>query len=71
MPVIDIKRTCPLSSHNKSKATPDAVALEDDTATIYLYGARQQGRRPRYLLRRYGVGRDIACGRAPGRSADT
>ncbi|RMZ84757.1 hypothetical protein DV737_g1017, partial [Chaetothyriales sp. CBS 132003] len=70
MPVLDITKDLPTLFQRQVDATPDALALEDDTATYTYRQLHQAVDRLTTRLRRRGVKRDSLVGVLLGRSAD-
>ncbi|ORY66614.1 AMP-binding enzyme [Pseudomassariella vexata] len=70
MPVIDINKDLSALFHDQVRATPDLVALEDDSKTLTYADLERETSALADRLRHYGVGRDKLVGVLLGRSAD-
>lgn len=70
LPVIDIKKDLSALILQQMKATPDAVALEDETTTLTYAELNDRVTVLATRLRDHGVGRDSLVGVLLGRSAD-
>ncbi|KAH9241332.1 hypothetical protein K456DRAFT_1822784 [Colletotrichum gloeosporioides 23] len=71
MPILDINKDLAALFEQQAKATPDAVALEDETRTLTYAELDQETQTLADRLRRqYGVGRDHLVGILMNRSAD-
>jgi non-ribosomal peptide synthetase component F len=70
MPVIDIKKDLSALIAQQMRATPDAIALEDETTTLTYSELDQRVAVLATRLRDHGVGRDNLVGVLLGRSAN-
>jgi non-ribosomal peptide synthetase component F len=70
MPVIDIKKDLSALVAKQMRATPDAIALEDETTTLTYGELDQKVTVLANRLRNHGVGRDNLVGVLLGRSAN-
>jgi non-ribosomal peptide synthetase component F len=70
MPIIDINKDLSALVLEQMRATPDAVALEDDTTTLTYAQLDQKVDTLTHHLRDYGVTRDSLVGVLLGRGAD-
>lgn len=70
MPVIDITKDLPTCFTHQVKATPDAIALEDESATYTYDELNEKVEALASRLRDHGVSRDSLVGVLLGRSAD-
>ncbi|ROT36710.1 AMP-binding enzyme [Sodiomyces alkalinus F11] len=71
MPVIDTTKDLAALFQSQAKATPDAVALEDETRSLtYAELDRETAALALRLRRQHRVGRDVLVGVLMGRSAD-
>ncbi|RYP10175.1 hypothetical protein DL764_000796 [Monosporascus ibericus] len=70
MPAIDISKDLSALFRDQAKATPDLVALEDETKSLTYAELDSEVGRLASRLRRYGVCRDALVGVLLGRTAD-
>lgn len=70
MPIIDTTKDLAALIVKQAQATPDAVALEDETRTLTYAELERETLALADRLRQYGVGRDDLVGILMGRSAD-
>lgn len=71
MPIIDINKDLAALFVKQARATPDAIALEDETRSLtYAELERETETLAEYVRRHYAVGRDSLVGILMSRSAD-
>jgi non-ribosomal peptide synthetase component F len=70
MPIIDIDKDLSVLFSQQVRATPDLVALEDETTSLTYAELDRQVDELATRLRHYGVGRDDLVGVLLGRNAD-